>query len=172
MSSAIEVLGALALAGTLGAAGQAVRAVGGLKKMSDQARADGVAASTYFQTSRFVISLIVGFVAGMVAGVSLGLSKLISVDADNTQLFLGLAAAGYGGTDFLEAFARRLTQAEGAPRPQVEYVPPPAPTPAELPEAPASTAPVEPPAPPRYGAKRKKGSRKKSSRKKASRRAA
>lgn len=135
--AAIDVLGALALAGTLGAAGQAVRAVGGLKKMSDQARASGVGTFENFQTSRFVISLIVGFVAGMVAALSLGLSKLMAANADNTELFLGLAAAGYGGTDFLEAFARRLTGAggAGAAQSQVQLVAPPQPSPVEEPAA-------------------------------------
>ena len=122
-ASAVEVLGALTLAGMLGAAGQAVRAVGGLKKMTDQARVAGVAPFDPFVPSRFLISLVVGFVAGMVAALSLGLSKLIPVNFDNTALLLGLAAAGYGGTDFLEAFARRL--GSGTPQQQVQLVSPP-----------------------------------------------
>ncbi len=102
-------MGALLLAGTLGAAGQAIRAVAGIKKMMDQARSDGQAPFDQFVTSRFVVTLVVGFVAGMVAALSLGVSKLIPVNLDNIELLLGLAAAGYGGTDFLEAFARRMT---------------------------------------------------------------
>jgi hypothetical protein len=135
-ASAVEVLGALTLAGMLGAAGQAVRAIGGLKKMMDQARAAGVAPFDPFVPSRFLVSLVVGFVAGMVAALSLGLSKLIPVNFDNTELLLGLAAAGYGGTDFLEAFARRLDS--GTPQQQVKLVSPP-PAPQTTAPAPAST---------------------------------
>jgi hypothetical protein len=56
----------------------------------------------------------------------LGLSKLIPVKFDNTELLIGLAAAGYGGTDFLEAFARRM--GSGTPAPQVQVVSAPPPT--------------------------------------------
>jgi hypothetical protein len=134
-ASAVDVLGALALAGLLGAAGQAVRAIGGLKKMADDAQARGLAPFETFVTSRFVISMIVGFVAGMVAAVSLGLSKLIPVNLDNSSLMLGLAAAGYGGTDFLDAFARKMTGAAPA-QPRVQLVAPPAePSPAGAPAA-------------------------------------
>jgi hypothetical protein len=113
-ASALEVLAALTLAGLLGMAGQIVRAVGGLKKMSDEARAQGLHTFDLFVTSRLVTSLIVGFVAGMAAAVSMGLSNLMPVRLDNTQLLVGLAAAGYAGTDFLEAFARNLASRAGA----------------------------------------------------------
>lgn len=114
-ASAFEVLAALALAGLLGMAGQSVRAVGGLKKMSDEAFAQGMRASDLFVPSRLVTSLIVGFVAGMAAAVSIGLGNLMPVRLDNPQILVGLAAAGYAGTDFLEAFARNLARRSGLP---------------------------------------------------------
>lgn len=114
-ASALDVLAALVLAGLLGMAGQFVRAVGGLKKMNDEARAQGQRASELFVTSRLVTSLILGFVTGMAAAVSIGLNKLMPVRLDNTELLLGLAAAGYAGTDFLEAFGRNLASRSGLP---------------------------------------------------------
>jgi putative chitinase len=137
---ATEVLSALALAGMLGSAGQTVRAIGGLKKMSDSARGKGVAMFDEFSPSRFVVSLVVGFVAGLVAALALDPSKL---NFHDNQVLLGLAAAGYGGTDFIEAFARRIIgPSSGAP--QVQLVTAPA-VPAPM------ATPVAQPAPGRRG---------------------
>jgi hypothetical protein len=56
-------------------AGQVARAVAGLKKMSDDAQAKGVAASAMFNPSRFFISLIIGFVAGVIATIAAGFHR-------------------------------------------------------------------------------------------------
>lgn len=106
--SAEELLGTLILAGFLGMVGQGARAIVGLKKMNDEAQASGASAQDLFIASRLVVSLIVGFIAGVIAAFCLGISKLLSIKDDDTQLMLGIAAAGYAGTDFIEAFARKL----------------------------------------------------------------
>jgi hypothetical protein len=99
---------ALILAGLLGMVGQGVRAVAGLKKMSDDAQAKGVSPSSAFSPGWFLVSLAIGFIAGVIAGLSLGVSKILKTP-DDFQLLLGIAAAGYTGTDFVEAFASRFS---------------------------------------------------------------
>ena len=101
-----QVLSALVLAGLFGMVGQTVRAIVGLKKMNDDAAATGVSASDLFIASRLVTSEIIGFVVGIITALSLDINKLVTIT--DFQLFLGIAAAGYAGTDVVEAFARRL----------------------------------------------------------------
>jgi hypothetical protein len=108
-SHAGQLLAALILGGLLGMAGQGVRAVAGLKKMSDAAQSQSVAARDLFSASWFFVSLAIGFIAGIIATLTLGISKLATADSGNTQLLLGIASAGYAGTDFIEAFASRLS---------------------------------------------------------------
>jgi putative chitinase len=99
---------ALLVAGLLGMVGQGVRAVAGIKKMGDDAQAKGVSPASVFSPGWFLVSLVIGFIAGVIAGLSLGLSKLLKTP-DDMQLLLGIAAAGYAGTDFVEAFSSRLS---------------------------------------------------------------
>jgi hypothetical protein len=96
-----QLLTDIALAGLLGMVGQVVRSIAGLKKMNDQAQDVNAA---LFSVARLVISLIIGFVAGVCAMFALGLSKFNSFDSGSTQTLLGIASAGYVGTDFIEAF--------------------------------------------------------------------
>jgi putative chitinase len=104
-----SLLLALLFGGLLGTVGQGVRAVAGLKKMSDDAQAKGVSASTLFSPSWFFVSLFIGFIAGVIATLFLGAGKLLKVNPDNMTLMLGIAAAGYSGSDFIEAFASRIS---------------------------------------------------------------
>jgi hypothetical protein len=99
---------ALILAGILGMVGQGIRAVAGIKKMNDDAQAKGISPSQAFSPSWFFVSLMIGFIAGVVAGLALGVSKILKAP-DDFQLLLGIAAAGYTGTDFIEAFASQYS---------------------------------------------------------------
>jgi hypothetical protein len=110
--TATELLGVLTVSGLLGMVGQGARAVAGLKKMSDAAEATEVSSADLFRASRLVISLIIGFIAGVAAALMLGIDKLLKFDAGNVQLLLGIAAAGYVGADFVEAFAKNLAKVE------------------------------------------------------------
>jgi hypothetical protein len=104
-----DLLLALSVGGLLGMTGQGVRAVAGLKKMSDDAQNQGVAPRDMFSASWFFISLAIGFIAGVIATLTLGVSKLTTFQSDNLQLLLGIAAAGYTGADFVEAFSSRIS---------------------------------------------------------------
>jgi len=111
---------ALILAGLLGMIGQGVRAVAGLKKMGDDALAKGIPPSSAFSPGWFLVSLAIGFIAGVIAGLSLGVQKIID-DPGNFQLLLGIAAAGYTGTDFVEAFSSRFSSGLPTNTPPAAY---------------------------------------------------
>ncbi len=94
--------------GVSGSVGQIARSLAGIHKLRSEAAAVGTTPSDLFEASRLIYSLVVGFAAGAVAALS-----TTSVDARvDSQLILGFAAAGYAGTDFLEAFVQsRLSPA-------------------------------------------------------------
>ena len=98
-----QVIGALLLAGFMGALGQGIRAVIGLKQLADQnANAPPGTADT-FQAARLAVSLMIGFIAGAFSGLAL-LNQLTQVSPTNYQTLLGLIAVGYAGTDAIEGF--------------------------------------------------------------------
>ena len=107
------VLQTLLLGELMGMVGQGIRAVAGLKKLSDDAQSKGVSSQDLFITSRLVFSLLVGFIAGIIAAISIGLNKLIDIDLGNLSTLFGIAAAGYAGTDFIEAMAPTIVGAAG-----------------------------------------------------------
>lgn len=89
----------------MGFLGQGARAVAGLKSMSDDAKSIGVSSSDLFQAARLFISLAIGVLVGLAAA----LIYLINYPSGSPDsgILLGFAAAGYAGTDFLEAFISR-----------------------------------------------------------------
>lgn len=101
----------LLLGGVSGSVGQIVRSLAGIHKLRSEAAAVGTTPTDLFEAPRLIYSLVVGFAAGAVAAIS-----TTSIDARvDSQLILGFAAAGYAGTDFLEAFVQsRLSPAARA----------------------------------------------------------
>jgi hypothetical protein len=112
--SATEVLASLLVSGLLGAMGQGVRAVVGIKKMVDAARQADASATDLFIASRLGVSLAIGFIAGVIAGLSVGLATIGGSNGD-VKVLLGIAAAGYAGTDFIEAFGPGMMSNMPAP---------------------------------------------------------
>jgi hypothetical protein len=102
-----EVLSSLLLGGVMGVIGQGARAAVGLKKLHDENASKPPNESDAFMASRLTVSLFLGFVAGVIAALSLGLDKLAGLGAGDISLLLGIAAAGYAGTDVIEAFVAR-----------------------------------------------------------------
>lgn len=95
----------LALGGIAGAMGQGTRVLVGIKKLQDAASTTpGSTAADKFQPGRLVVSLLIGFIAGGVAAMTI----LRPDGAVTPQVILGIAAAGYAGTDFIEGFVRRI----------------------------------------------------------------
>lgn len=86
--------------GLLGMLGQSLRAIAGLKKAKQDAEA--------FDTSRLLVSLLIGFTAGALT--------LLAMDVrqPTKELWFSIVAAGYAGTDAIEAFAMRYLPRESA----------------------------------------------------------
>jgi soluble lytic murein transglycosylase-like protein len=101
-----DALSALMIGGLMGMIGQSARAAIGLKKMNDMAQSQNLSWQDVFVTSRLVISLIIGFLAGAIAAITLGLDTLAT--AAPHDMLIKLAAAGYAGTDAIEAFTANL----------------------------------------------------------------
>lgn len=98
-----QVIGALLLAGIMGALGQGIRAIIGLKQLADQNASAPPGTEDAFQAARLAVSLMIGFIAGALSGLAL-LDQLTHVSSTNYQILLGLIAAGYAGTDAIEGF--------------------------------------------------------------------
>ena len=114
-----EWLVAVLLGGVMGALGQLIRTVVGLKKQYDLAAGDTKAMAANFDVKQFLVSLALGFVAGV-----LGLFGLWQAGnwhdahgAVSGQALVDLLGAGYMGTDFIEGFMRRV---ENPATPQVK----------------------------------------------------
>ena len=111
--SSSQTLIVLLLGGLMGLLGQGSRAVVGLKTMTDDASDLGVSPSDLFQAARLLISLAIGFLVGLAAA-------LIYISGNPTappdwHILLGFAAAGYTGTDFLEAFISKYLNPTAQP---------------------------------------------------------
>jgi len=109
-----DVLKALLLAGLMGMVGQGARTIVGLKSIADQAAAQGLDQDDLFRAARLLVSLMIGFLSGVAAAFLLGIDKVAAVTAANNQVLLGLAAAGYAGTDAIEGFISRYLPGQGA----------------------------------------------------------
>jgi len=94
------VIGYLLLGGILGAVGQCLRVVVGLKKRHDEAIQKGKSLKELFDKSRMCSSFLIAFIVGMAAGV-LGIVNLMGQEI-TPQFLLTLIGIGYVGTDFIE----------------------------------------------------------------------
>lgn len=102
-----EILLQLLTGGLLGLVGQMLRFLVGYKKLYEVASKEGIRASEMFQTSRFVISLIIGFVAGIIGVISLSeFTKSLFADKIK-ETIMTLIGIGYAGTDFIEGFIKK-----------------------------------------------------------------
>ncbi len=96
-----SILLALLLCGLLGVLGQGIRAIVGLKN-AGALNSTTPSEQAEFSLAYFVLSLMIGFIAGILAGIALNLENIITVDASNWKLMLGIAGSGYVGADFIE----------------------------------------------------------------------
>jgi hypothetical protein len=96
------------LGGLLGAFGQGLRVVVGLKKVYDQAHADNTQFASLFETSKLVVSLFIGFLAGGIA--ILFMDKPVM----GKELYTTLIGAGYAGADFIEGFVQKTLPGGGS----------------------------------------------------------
>jgi putative chitinase len=97
-----DILGGLMIGGLMGLVGQGARAAVGLKKMNDLASDQELGWSDVFVASRLIVSLVTGFLAGVAAAVAIGIDNISN--GFTQDMLVKLAAAGYAGTDAIEAF--------------------------------------------------------------------
>jgi hypothetical protein len=100
-----NILATLVVCGLMGLVGQGVRAVLGLKNAA-VLQAVGPSTQSSFDAAYLFVSLMIGFIAGILAGISIG-ALGGNIEASDPRFLLGIAAAGYMGTDFIEnAFSK------------------------------------------------------------------
>jgi NADH:ubiquinone oxidoreductase subunit 6 (subunit J) len=103
----ITVLGYLGVGIVLGAIGQLIRVVVGLKKEMDQSTSPKK--WDWFNAKQLWVSLVISAVVGAIAG-TLGVVGLMGGQTTlNPQTLVGLITAGYSGTDFIEGFMSKGT---------------------------------------------------------------
>ena len=107
----ISWLQLMAFGGIAGILGQMIRIVAGLKKANEEAEAKGETMSKNMDNGRMIRSLMIGAVAGILAIISTVsfiaptvAEPLAQVAPVTREVFLAIIAAGYAGTDFIEAF--------------------------------------------------------------------
>lgn len=101
------------LGGLMGMIGQGIRTLPGLKKLHDKVVVNASTFSQEFSRSTFITSLFIGFIIGVAAIFTLDFGG--DPTKPSKEFLLGLMAAGYGGTDFIEGFSKRYLPKLGAP---------------------------------------------------------
>lgn len=104
-----EILLRLLLGGLLGAVGQGLRIIVGLKKINDTAQQQGLRMGNLIETSRIFTSLLMGFCAGLLAMISLtDFDKALATQSSSVkEMIITIIASGYAGADFIEGFIRK-----------------------------------------------------------------
>jgi hypothetical protein len=105
--TAITAIQGLSLGALIGATGQGIRALVGLRKAADCANATGSTLKQEFDGSKLLTSLLIGAVAGMLAAL-----PFISQVGLTYQTLITLLSAGYAGADFIEGFMRKSIPSE------------------------------------------------------------
>ena len=97
--NATELLAYIVLGGVLGAVGQGMRVIVGIKKEIDDAkqRDDDKTVKDWFDARELWVSLLLGAIAGVIAAAA-AFKPDLTFDKD---FLLGVVAAGYAGADFL-----------------------------------------------------------------------
>jgi hypothetical protein len=118
--AAMDLLELLVIGALLGGFGQGLRAVVGLKGVSDEAKAQGLSFYDLFEAARLLTSLLIGGLVGL-ASALIYFKANGAVTPDATTCF-AWAAAGYAGTDALEGFISQYLS-PGASTPTVKLHP-------------------------------------------------
>jgi len=100
-------LGYVILGGILGAVGQGIRVIVGIKKQLDEASTSGKKWEDWFEMKQLLLSLIIAFTIGGIAGV-LGGTWFLGSEITKESM-MTLIAIGYAGTDFIEGFMKTQT---------------------------------------------------------------
>lgn len=101
------VLGYVVLGGILGAVGQGIRVIVGIKEHQDEASTSGKKWEDWFEMKQLLLSLIIALAIGGIAGV-LGAIGLLGTEITKESM-ITLITIGYAGTDFIEGFMKTKT---------------------------------------------------------------
>lgn len=119
--AAQDLILAILIGGILGAVGQGVRVIVGLKKVYDESFQKGTAFSENFDSPSLLFSLLIGFIAGVLGIVSVGNLETLTIGKEQILMLIGI---GYAGADFIEGFIKKNTAqfvvvpaVQGAPAP-------------------------------------------------------
>ena len=105
MVDAPHTLAFLAVGALLGAGGQGLRAIIGIKKQIEEARlaSPPLTVAQWFDGKKLGISFLLGAIAGVLAAVA----QYASDQVVSKELLMGFLAAGYGGADFIEGLMQK-----------------------------------------------------------------
>ena len=106
----------LLLGGILGMLGQGIRVITGLKKLHNNSSREHLAFGDIFQFRTLLLSLIIGFIAGALTIIVMMPEGGAAAKVER-QTILTLLAAGYAGTDFIEAFIKKYLPSESGHKP-------------------------------------------------------
>lgn len=95
------------LGGLLGTLGQGIRIAIGVKKAIEKAANDGKSFKEIFEARFMLVSLFIGFVSGGLAVILLDGNGADAPGALSREFLLGIVAAGYVGTDFIEGIMKK-----------------------------------------------------------------
>jgi len=97
-------VGYVVLGCILGAVGQGIRVVVGIKKELDEAKSSGKTWKEWFEMRELLESFIIAFAVGGIAGV-IGIIGFLGTEITKESM-IALMAIGYAGTDFIEGFMK------------------------------------------------------------------
>ncbi|HEX5182410.1 MAG TPA: hypothetical protein VFW19_04560 [Allosphingosinicella sp.] len=114
-ASVVLWLQLIGLGAIVGAFGQGIRLIIGLKKVSDTATAQTSAGNPTSMADLVVGSrLLISFIIGAIAGIIAAATTITPGSVVSPEQIMGLAAAGYAGADFIEGF---MSKADPSPVP-------------------------------------------------------
>lgn len=105
----MELLRLVAIGAIFGVIGQLIRILVGLKSLNEDAKELKLTTGELIVPVRLAYSILIGAVAGVLASLSLEKAQTFT-----TAIIMGLAAAGYAGTDFIEGVAKRFLPGQKA----------------------------------------------------------
>jgi len=106
-STPLNTLIVIAVGAILGAAGQGIRVIVGLKKVYDEAMKSNTPAQQLIEYQQIAFSLFIGFAIGGIAGVLAAVSSDTPTSFDKSTV-IAFITAGYAGTDFIEGFIKKF----------------------------------------------------------------
>jgi hypothetical protein len=78
-----------------------------MKKLNDTAKDQNTEVKSLFDSSRMLVSILIGFCAGVLAMISLSSLKTDFLSTNVKEYLLSIIGAGYAGTDFIEGLIKK-----------------------------------------------------------------